>query len=92
MTTIPFKTQADSLKSGEYGLSGQFGSLDLITLFVILIAMVGFNRYNPAVGVGIMSAIVMVLAWFEIIEKVTLIGGILTMVVILAIVMARRRS
>jgi hypothetical protein len=92
MTTIPFKTQADSFKSGEYGLSGQFGSLDLITLFVILIAMVGFNRYNPAVGVGIMSAIVMVLAWFEIIEKVTLIGGILTMVVILAIVMARRRS
>ena len=92
MTTIPFKEQADSFKSGEYGLSGQFGSLDLITLFVILIAMVGFNRYNPAVGVGIMSAIVMVLAWFEIIEKVTLIGGILTMVVILAIVMSRRRS
>lgn len=92
MTTIPFKTQTDSFKNGDYGLVGQFGSLDLITLFVVLIAMVGFNRYNPAVGVGIMSVIIMGLAWAGIIEKVTVIGGILTMVMILAIVISKRRS
>jgi len=92
MTTIPFKTQTDNFKNGDYGLVGQFGSLDLITLFVVLIAMVGFNRYNPIVGVGIMSVIIMALAWAGIIEKVTLIGGILTMVFILAIVISKKRG
>jgi hypothetical protein len=92
MTTIPFKEQTDNFKSGEYGIIGQFGSLDLITLFVVLISMVGFNRYNPIVGVGIMSAVISGLAWLEIIEPITLVGGILTMVFVVAIVMSRRRN
>ena len=92
MTVTPLKVQIDSFNDGDYGMSGKFGSLDLITLFVVLIAMVGFNRYNPIVGVGIMTAIISVMAWFKIIEPITLVGGIITMVFVIAIVMARRKA
>jgi len=92
MTTIPLSVQTDDFKNGIFGIDGKFGSLDLITLFVILIAMVGFNRYNPAVGVGIMTVVIMGMAWAGIIEPITVVGGILTMVFIIAVVLAKRRS
>ena len=91
-TTIPFKEQSDSFKNGDYGIVGKFGSIDLITLFVVLISMVGFNRYNPIVGVGIMSAVIAALAWIGIIEPITLVAGILTMVFVVAVVLSRRKS
>ena len=62
-----------------------------ITLFVVIISMVGFNRKNPAVGVGIMVTFIGAMAYFGIIETPTIVMGAIALITILAIGVARNK-
>ena len=90
-STQPIVTQVNDFQKGLYGISGGFGAFDLATLFVVIISMVGFNRRNPAVGVGIMVTFIGAMAYFGIIETPTIVMGAIALVTVLAIGVARNK-
>jgi len=75
----------DNFRSGTYGTSGMFGVIDFITLIAMVMAMIGFNRSNPTVGVIIAVFIMGGLAFFEIIQVTTIIFGALAVIVMLVV-------
>jgi len=81
----------DSFRStSQFGTSGMFGALDFITLAVIVISFIGFNRKNEAVGVIIAIFIIGGTAFFGIIQFPTIIAGIIAVLVMLAVVTTRK--
>ena len=86
----PIVTQVNDFQKGAFGISSGFGAFDLMTLFVVLISMVGFNRKNPAVGVGIMVSFIGAMGYFGIIEPPTIMMGILAVVVVVSIGQVRK--
>jgi hypothetical protein len=69
---------------GSYGTDGDFGALNIVGLFAILISMVGFNRVSPIVGVILSASLIFALAWFGIITIPTVIIGTIALVIFLA--------
>jgi titin len=88
--TQPIVTQVNDFQKGAFGISSGFGAFDLMTLFVVLISMVGFNRKNPAVGIGIMVSFIGAMGYFGIIEPPTIVMGILAVVVVVSIGQVRK--
>ena len=70
-THFPFQDQITNFRNGTYGTSGEFGAFDMITVFAILISMIGFNRVNEVVGVVLSSITVGMLYFFGIIQWYT---------------------
>lgn len=84
---IPLKTQMDDFSNNVFGTGSTFAAIDLMTLIVVIVGMIGFNRKNPAVGLALMAGILGILSLFQIIAlETTAIGGII-LVVFLAIIM-----
>jgi len=51
ITDFPLLDQIRDFRAGEFGTAGNFGALDLITLLVVIISFVGFNRVDETVGI-----------------------------------------
>ena len=81
---FPLLTQIADFRTGQYGTNGMFGALDLITLFVVIISMVGFNRINPIAGVIIGISSITGLAYFGVINLPPAIVGIFALLAFLA--------
>lgn len=88
---IPLVTQIQAFQTGDYGTDGEFGALDVVGLFVILISMVGFNRLSPIVGVLLSASLVFALSFFGIISLPTVLVGIIALVIFLAWGITRNR-
>ena len=88
----PIVTQVNDFQKGAFGIKSGFGAFDLMTLFVVLISMVGFNRKHPAVGVGIMVSFIGAMGYFGIIEPPTIMMGILAVIVVVSIGQARKND
>ena len=88
---IPLVTQIQAFQTGDYGTDGNFGALDVVGLFVILISMVGFNRLNPIVGVLLSASLVFGLSFFGIISLPTVLVGVVALVIFLAWGITRNR-
>ena len=84
LPNIPLVTQVNNFTTGEYGTDGDFGALDVIGLFVILISMVGFNRVSPIVGVIISASVIFALSFFGLIAIPTAIVGVIALITFLA--------
>jgi hypothetical protein len=91
LPSIPLVTQISNFSTGEYGTDGDFGALDIVGLFVILISMVGFNRVSPIVGVLISASMIFALSWFGIITIPSVIVGVIALVIFLAWGVNRKR-
>ena len=91
LPSIPLVTQINNFSTGEYGTDGDFGALNIVGLFVILVSMVGFNRVSPIVGVLISASMIFVLAWFGIITIPYVIVGVIALVIFLAWGVNRKR-
>ncbi len=70
---------------------GSFGAMDLITMFVIVISMIGFNRVNESVGAIFNIIILGSLAYFEIIQLPTIIFGMIAVVIMVVIGTTRKK-
>ena len=81
---IPLVTMIAGFSNGSYGTDGDFGALNIVGLFAILISMVGFNRVSPIVGVILSASLIFALAWFGIITIPTVIIGTIALVIFLA--------
>ena len=90
-TSIPFVNQIKLFQSGEFGTSGDFGGLDLVSLLVFgVIATMGFNRKNEAVAAVFLLFLTFPLAYFEIITIPTAMGGIIAVIILLVVVQVRK--
>jgi len=89
-SSFPLIDQANAFRDNTFGTSGEFGGLDLITLIVIIVSMVGFNRTNAAAGILISVMILGATSYFGLIAIPTMVMSALVLVVMLAIVITRR--
>lgn len=80
----------NGFRNGDYGTSGQFGAIDLITMFAIIIGMIGFNRTNPSVGAIFMFFIIGGLAAFQIVQWYTAVSGIIATILMLVFASTRK--
>jgi hypothetical protein len=84
---IPLKTQMDDFNNNVFGTGNSFAGIDLMTLIVVVVGMIGFNRKNPAVGLALMGGILGILSILQIVQwETTAIGGII-LVIFLGITM-----
>ena len=91
-TSFPFIEQANNFRLGEIiPTTGDFGGLDLITLIVIIVSMVGFSSKNPAAGIIISVMILGATSFFELITIPTTVIGALVLVVVLAVIVTVKR-
>jgi len=88
--TLPFVTQATDFQSGIFGTSGKFGAFDLVTILVVILSMIGFNRVNPAVGVILMVSMIGALSFYGIITSWTIVLSGLALIVMLAIITVKK--
>jgi len=91
ISNVPLFSQINNFSSGLYGTDGKIGGIDLITMFIVIVSMLGFNRTNPALGVGIMVTMLGAAWYFELIPWTSgMLGGI-ALVVVLAIGMGLKK-
>lgn len=88
--SFPLLVYLDRFTSGHYGTSGDFGSIDLIYLAVVIVSLVGLNRTNESVGAGFMIVITAAMAWFEIITIPTAAISGIGLAVMLIIITTRK--
>ena len=89
-TSIPLVGQVNSFQTGAFGTSGQFGALDLMTLLIVIVSMIGFNRTHPIVGVAFMAAFIGAMTYYHVIAEQTTYLGAIALMVALAIIYGRR--
>lgn len=87
---FPLLEQIANFRNGTYGTQGQFGAFDLITIAVLFVSMIGFNRVNEAVGAIINMSIIGALAYFEIITLPTVIFGAIAVVIMIMVAHTRK--
>jgi len=90
VTDFPLLTQIQDFRAGEFGTEGKFGIIDVVTLFVIIISMIGLNRVNESVGAIFNIMFLGGLAYFEIIELPTIIFGAIAVVLVFVITSTRK--
>jgi len=83
--------QFKMFRDGTYGTAGQFGSIDLITLGAVIVAMIGFNRVNETVGAIFLVVILGMLSFFEIVVWQTFMFGTVAAVLMLVVASTRKR-
>ena len=91
IANVPLFAQINNFSGGLYGTSGDFGGIDLITMFIVIVSMLGFNRTNPALGVGVMATMLGAAYYFELIPWTSGVLGGIAVVVILAIGMGLKK-
>lgn len=89
-STIPIVEQVNSFQDGLFGTSGKFGAFDMMTIIIIIISMIGFNRSHPYVGVIVMFAVIGFARHYNFIQDITVVSGLIILVVALAIAYGRR--
>ena len=82
---IPLFSLMGNFTGGLYGTEGTFAGIDLITLFIVIISMLGFNKKNPALGVGVMATLLGAAWYYGLIPWTSGVLGALAVVLVLAI-------
>lgn len=89
-TNFPLLQQVQAFRDGDFGTEGMFGVIDMITLMVIIISMIGFNRVNETVGALFNIIFIGALSFFGIIELSTTIFSAIAVVLMLVIITTRK--
>jgi hypothetical protein len=92
VSNIPLFSLMGNFTGGLYGTEGSFAGIDLITLFIVIVSMLGFNRKNPALGVGIMATMLGAAWYFELIPWTSGVLGGIAVVLVLAIGQGTKRD
>ena len=90
ITAFPLLQQFINFSDGTYGTQGNFGAVDLVTLGVIIIMMVGFNRVNESVGAIFAVIILGFFTFFDIVEWFSFMFGTFAVVIMLTIASTRK--
>ena len=91
-SNVPMFDQVTDFQDGLFGTTGKFGSLDLMTLIIVIISMIAFNRTHPYVGIIVMFAMMAVMGYYGLVQPVTIASGLIILIVALAIAYGRREQ
>ena len=89
---FPMLELFDNFRGGTFGTSGKIGELDFITLIIIIVSMIGFNRKNPVVGVIINAMVIGAAVFLQIIQFETVMISAIATVVMFVIFAGRNKS
>lgn len=89
-TDFPLLQQIANFRNGTYGTHGFFGAIDGITLFIIILGMIGFNRVNNAAGIVFVVIATGASAYFGIIQWWAVVFPAIAVIVVLAITSTRK--
>ena len=87
---FPFLQQIQNFRSGEYGTTGMFGAIDLVTLSVIIISMIGFNRVNESVGIILTTCFIGLSLFFGLITIPSAFIPVIALVLMVVITSTRK--
>ena len=87
---FPFLEWVASFRSGDWGTAPNLGAFDLVTLIVVIISMIGFQRSSPGMGIIFAIMVLGAASYFELIELETVILGTLALLAMVAIIITRR--
>jgi hypothetical protein len=89
---VPMFSLMGNFTGGLYGTEGSFAGIDLITLFIVIVSMLGFNRKNPALGVGVMATLLGAAWYYGLIPWTSGVLGGIAVVLVLAIGQGLKRD
>ena len=89
---FPMLELFDNFRGGTFGTSGKIGELDFITLIIIIVSMIGFNRKSPVVGVIINAMVIGAAVFLQIIQFETVMISAIATVVMFVIFAGRNKS
>ena len=89
---FPMLEVFDNFRGGTFGTSGKIGELDFITLMIIIVSMIGFNRKSPVVGVIINAMVIGAAVFLQIIQFETVMISAMATVVMFVIFAGRNKS
>lgn len=87
---FPLLQQIKDFRAGHFGTSGMFGAFDLITLLVLILSILGFNRINESVGVIVNVALIGALAFLGIIQWPVILSASVALVLVLVVTSTRK--
>ena len=87
---FPFLEWVASFRAGDWGTAPNLGAFDLVTLIIVIISMIGFQRSTPGLGIIFAIMVLGAAAYFELIELETVILGTLALLAMVAIIITRR--
>ena len=90
ITDFPFLDQISNMRNGTYGTYFQIGAIDGVTLMIVVLAMIGFNRTNPMLGIVFMVITIGVLSFFEIITYPIVMYPALALLLVWAFISTRK--
>jgi hypothetical protein len=90
ITDFPLLQQIQNFRNGTYGTYFQIGAIDGITLIGLFLAMIGFNRTTPVVGIIFMAIAIFTLSWFEIITYPVIMYPALALLVVWGFISTRK--
>ena len=89
---FPMLEVFDNFRGGTFGTSGKIGELDFITVIIIIVSMIGFNRKSPVVGVIINAMVIGAAVFLQIIQFETVMISAIATVVMFVIFAGRNKS
>lgn len=90
ITDFPFLDQISNMRNGTYGTYFQIGAIDGVTLMIVVLAMIGFNRTNPVLGIVFLVITVGVLSFFDIITYPIIMYPALALLMVWAFISTRK--
>ncbi len=90
ITSFPLLNQLLDYRAGNFGTDGNLGAVDVITLGMVVLVMIGFNRWNETVGGIFAVAVLGGLSYFQIVEWQTFMFG--TFAVVIMVIVASTRK
>ena len=83
--SIPLIEQVRNFTNGVYGTHGQLANLDLVTLIIVILSMIGLNRVNETVGVVLSVITIGALSYFHLITFPTLMIPAIALILLVSV-------
>ena len=87
---FPLKEQIENLRNGTYGTYFKIGLIDGVTLLIVILSMIGFNRTNPVLGIIFLVVTIGTLSFFEIITYPIIMYPALALLVVWGFISTRK--
>ncbi len=88
---VPMFAQINNFTDGLYGSDGDLAGIDLMTMFIVIISMLGFNRTHPGLGVGVMATLLAAAWYFQIIPWTSGMLGMMSLILVFSIGMGLKK-
>jgi len=87
---FPLLQQIKDFRAGHMGTNGMFGAFDLITLLLLIVSILGFNRVNESVGIIVNVAMIGAFAFLGLIQWPVILSASIALIMVVAVSSTRK--